>query len=337
MLFFFTACKEREPDRYLRSFPVKGKVISPVESLNLEKYGIYFPRNVLKIGDCFAMSEFNGSYNLSILNFLDDRKVELFRRGRGPGEMVNASSLHVRNNRAVLYDRSSSCCVSVDILSSFNERRPVLDTLAVVGDFASRPSRLCYTDEAFISSDVLSPDSWYCCYDISGNVLSKVQAIDFDVLQGCDGDFMSSLHLSSLYTADPSGRRICVANVASAALSFSRLENGLLSEYKRYEITPPEVSFRGQSAVNSPDAIDSFHGIDSDEKYVYLLYSGRKTFNTESIPSFECNHLLVYDWDGLPVRRFELTHNVSSIHVVDSRVYCGTSYPQAQILVYELR
>ena len=336
MLFFFTACNEREHDRYLRSFPFIGKAISPVESLDIERYDIFFPRNVLKIGDCFALSEFNGSYNLSILNPSTGRKVELFRRGRGPGEMVNASSLHTRNNRAILYDRSSSCCVSVDILSSFNEGKPVLDTIAVFGEFASRPTRLCFTDELFISCDVLSPGSWYCSYDNSGRVLSKVQAIDFDVLQGCDSDFVSSLHLSSVYTADPSGTRICVANVASAALSFSRLENGILSEYKRYEITPPEVSFRGQYAVNSPDALDFFHGIDSDEDYVYLLYSGRKTFNKDSIPSFECNHLLVYDWDGLPVKRFELSHNVSSIHVVGNRIYCGTSYPHAQILVYEL-
>ena len=334
---FLIACKEREPDRYLQSLPGKGKMISPIESLDLEKFDIYFPRNVLKIGDCLAMSEYNGTYNLTILDPLNDRKFELFRKGRGPGEMVNASSLHERNNRAILYDRTSSCCVSVDIVSSLNDRSPMLDTLAVFGEFASRPSRLCYADEVFISSDVLSPKSWYCSYDIGGNVLSKVKTIGFNVLQGCDDDFMSSLHLSSVYTADPSSSRVCVANVASATLSFSRLENGVLTEYKRYEITPPEISFRGRFAVNSPDSIDSFHDIDSDDDYVYLLYSGRKTFNKESIPSFECNHLLVYDWDGLPVEHFELSHNVSSIHVVGSRVYCGTSYPHAQILVYELK
>lgn len=53
-------------------------------------------------------------------------------------------------------------------------------------------------------------------------------------------------------------------------------------------------------------------------------------------PSSECSHLLVYDWDGNPVRRYELEKTINSICLKDGKIYGASKYPKARVYVYNL-
>ena len=87
--------------------------------------------------------------------------------------------------------------------------------------------------------------------------------------------------------------------------------------------------------ISNEETLDCFHGIASDRDYVYLLYSGRK-WPGEEVPSYECNHLLVYDWDGNFVTRYDLAQRAMSIFHDGNELYCLTQYPSDKLYVYHL-
>ncbi len=90
---------------------------------------------------------------------------------------------------------------------------------------------------------------------------------------------------------------------------------------------PGGPDFVRRKAV-SPDKV-------SDSDKVYLLYSGKPFDNADS-PNYECNHLIVYDWDGIPKRHIVLGESVMSIAVDGDALYGLSSWPDSRILIYDL-
>ena len=83
--------------------------------------------------------------------------------------------------------------------------------------------------------------------------------------------------------------------------------------------------------------MDCFHGIASNRDYVYLLYTGKQRPGDENgVPSYECNHLLVYDWDGNFVTRYYLSKPVLNIFLDGNELYCLTQTPTDKLYVYHL-
>ena len=68
---------------------------------------------------------------------------------------------------------------------------------------------------------------------------------------------------------------------------------------------------------------------------LFLLYSG-KAIADRSDPTYECRNLLVYDWNGNPVKRYELKNSISSIFISGDTVYGVTSVPNGAIYAYSL-
>lgn len=73
------------------------------------------------------------------------------------------------------------------------------------------------------------------------------------------------------------------------------------------ELFDPEYEFRENEGVNIPkdykETMISFISMQADDNYIYLLYSGRKR-------KFSCGReLLVLDWNGNPVKRYNLADN----------------------------
>lgn len=72
-------------------------------------------------------------------------------------------------------------------------------------------------------------------------------------------------------------------------------------------------------------------------KYVYMLYVGRKVSESRSLISGKT--VLVFDWKGKPIRRFELTTEVTALAVDanDGIMYATTNQPEGAILSIKLK
>lgn len=324
LLLFSQSCSNVSQSGYIGSLGLKATSIEPKDSIDLEAYGILAPRQIERFGDWFAVSSSKTEFNIYLINPQDGQARGMIRRGRGPGEIAQGCSMHKYDETLIFNDATSATCISVDVEKSILSGQAVMDTIGRFSGNPSRPYFLSKAEDGFISGNSMDPNTWYSFYDHQGRIVSSVEALGYPDLQISSKDTRTSTMLSSVYTYSSRRKRACVANVATGSISFSNLSDGILNEFSRYEKESPE----GQ--------ISHFNCITSDDDHVYALYSGREITDTR-IPCNECNYLIVFDWDGTPIRLFHLRHSLSSICRDRDGVTGITTSPLAKIYHYSCK
>ena len=311
-------------DPYLRSLKIGEQVISPVDSSDLDMYGYWQPRDVVNTYDgWFVISSVDGDYHLLFVNPVSGEHFYAIRRGRGPGEIVSGADLHKSGNAIRYYDFTRTRCIELDVRKSIAARAAVCDT---VGDF-SKGSRLVYLTscgrDKFVSGCLTDENYWYALYDRQGKFLSGVEAI---AGLSKDRDRALSAMLSTQYAASPDGKHLCSANVNVPVVSFASVTGDELKENKRIQ-----ASFDGEKEGRARTAKSYFYGVAADDNHVYILYSGRRITDRE-VPSNECSHILVYDWQGNIKHHYFLSRPVCSISLTDDGFYAVSTWPSGKLL-----
>ena len=331
LTFSFAGCSHLDEDRYLLSLKLAPEYHDPIDSIDIEQFNWHMPLDIIKIDGRFVIKTDMRDYCLSMITS-EGKPMDLIRIGRGPGEIIQCPSLQLNNDRVVCYDSTSGVLVSVDVEKSEQTGITIVDTLGIYSK-ASEVGCLKMTDKCYLCIPMLDGEYWYVSSDKDGNRLSGVKTIDFPEIKNMSLDMKMSFLYSSIGTVGPKGDKVCYASVASATLSFSEIKDGILTEIKRYSYNPPLLAEGGQAF--SMDSCNGFESLFSNDDYVFALYSGKPISSTES-PSWECNHLLVYDWAGILKKYYYLSQLVKSVWVEGDILYATTTYPEAKILIYKL-
>lgn len=333
----WTGCNaDRSGDAYLSSLPKAAGTLEPTDSLDLEQFGLVLPSRLVKYNRWIVIAQTQAKSNLAIINLDTHSKMEALRVGRGPGEMLQTYMAYLDGSKLVLTEVNALTTVSLDLAALQEGYIPPLDT---IGNFKSiKPAkyRFCKVNGGFVSTNRYG--GWYSLWDPDGFIGNTIAPPYVSGLEAASRSTLASFYGSSLMTVHPDGDRLCVALVGMAALSFSVIENRELKEIKRYEYNRPVVIDGGGFAyISNEESLECFQGIASDRDYVYLLYSGQMWPGEEKgAPSYECNHLLVYDWDGNFVTRYDLAQRAMSIFHDGNELYCLTQYPSDKLYVYHL-
>ena len=335
-------------DLVLDEFTGKDEVLMPVQSIELESYGILMPASLAKYGEYYIIEKGQGNNIIDILSMSTGEIINCFRKGRGPGEIMTGSSFQIIDNTMYLYDISTQRYLSVDIDETIANR---MTAPSVVYRFNTsredgkplRPFVLHQIDNnRFISTGIFPEESWFCLTDSSYNYLSGVDYLEYDVVSQMERDDVKhTFHVSSVFGVHPDGNKAVCAFCSVAAFSVFQIDKTSLEEKYRYVVNrDPGAWSPGSSMGNAaiawkPESIRGYQDVCVDNKYIYLLYSGKRVGDKES-PSYVCKHLLVYDWMGRPIKRYLLETEVSSIWLEEDKLFCVTSYPEAKIVIYQL-
>lgn len=311
-------------DPYLRGLKIREQTLSPVDSSDLDVYGYWQPRDVVNTYDgWFVISSSDNDYHLLFVNPRGGEHFYAIRRGRGPGEIVSGANLHKSGDAVRYYDFTRTKCIELDIEKSIAARAAVCDT---VGDF-SKGSRLVYLTscgkDKFVSGCLIDANYWYALYDRQGKFLSGVEAI---AGLSKDRDRALSAMLSTRYASSPDGKHLCAANVNVPVVSFASVTGDELKENKRIQ-----ASFDGEKEGRARTAKSYFNGVAADDNHVYILYSGHRITDRE-MPSHECSHVLVYDWQGNIKHHYFLSRPVCSISLTDDGFYAVSTWPSGKLL-----
>lgn len=338
LVSLFWGCDaDRSQDAYLASLPKSAGVLQPTDSLDLEQFELVLPSHLVKYDHWLIIKQVQAKNNLAIINLDTHSKMETLRVGRGPGEMLQGAIAYLDGSKLVLTEANALTAVSMDLALLQEGYIPPLDTIGNFKSVRTATSRFRKVRGGYLSTSRRG-EAWYSLWDADGFVGNAIERPYVAGLESASLSSIASFYASSLLTVHPDGSRACVALVGMAALSFSVIENRELKEVKRYEYNEPAVTHAaGESYISREEMLDCFHGIASNKDYVYLLYSGKKKIADEnSAPSYECNHLLVYDWDGNFVARYNLSKPVMDIALDGNELYCLTQYPSDKLYVYRL-
>ena len=174
--------------------------------------------------------------------------------------------------------------------------------------------------------------------DKNGKIKSGIPLIEFKSTKNLTDTELSAFQLSSLISVKPDGSQGICAQVFCGAFSIFDIEGEKLNEKIRKIYYDPKFH-PSDGTMISPrhdrENVEAFYGAKSTDDYIFLLYSG-KAIADRSDPTYECRNLLVYDWNGNPVKRYELKNSISSIFISGDTVYGVTSVPNGAIYAYSL-
>lgn len=323
------SCTSKYADNpYLQGLKIEEQTLSPTDSSNLDMFAYWQPMNVVEASNgWFVISAVEGDYHLLFVNPESGGHFYAIRRGRGPGEIVSGCNLHKSGDAVRYYDFTRTKCIELDIEKSIAARAAVCNTVA---DF-SKGSRLVYLTscgkDKFVSGSLADENWWYALYDRQGKFLSGVDAI---VGLSKDRDSALSAMLSTQYASSPDGKHLCAANVNVPVVSFASVSGDMLLETKRLQ-----AQFDCEKEAHGRTAKSYFNGVVSDDRYAYILYSGRRISDRE-IPPHECSHVLVYDCDGNIRYHYVLSRPVCSISLTDDGFYAVSTWPSGKLLHFVL-
>ncbi len=327
-----TVSREAEQDQYLRTLKMEPVHLEYVDSINIDRFDLFQARDIVSLDDGWiVLSAVKGEFKLLFLNTNTSEHFFAIRKGRGPGEMIDGNSLHKHEDGAAFYDMGGAICIKTNLEHTSTNTHIRIDTIGLFREHPAKPIYMttCGT-KGFVSGNLLDDKVWYSYYDNMGHILSSIESLELEEFS-IGGDTMISRMLSSVYASNPDGTKVCVANVMCPSLSFSKVESGILTEYKRYSNSPYGIV----GGRVTEEFRSTFNSMDADEKYVYVLYSGHKISGDE-LPSNECVHLIVYNWDGNPVKRYLLNRNVCSVHVNVNILWCTSTYPESCVYKFIL-
>lgn len=329
-------------DPVLSEFAVTVE-LNPSDSVNLENFGILMPESVSKYGDWFAIKRHGGEHSVMLLNPVMEDVIPCFRRGRGPGEVLNPGSVQIYDGRLYVYDISQSRSYALDVATSVRSHSRCLTDERVVSGIVDeallRPFVFHKYEYGNMVTGLFSDGTWYISLKEDCTINGKVGQIDYEGTEGMTSVEKSAFHLSSCFSVRPDGRKgVCAMSVGGAFSIFDIGREGI-SERARKIYYPPLISAskddRAVSPSYDPENRRGFCGVGSDNTRIYLLYSGKKSGESSS-PSYQCGHLLVYDWEGNPVVHYELTAEVNSVCIEGRSIYGVSSHPEGRLYRYDM-
>lgn len=301
--------------------------------IDLEEFNILKPGLVIQKDDSYMIWDLNNENIFHLVNF-DSKKVRKgVRKGIGPDEIVSVMGFQLKEDRFIVYDgdtkKINHIYISSDTALVLKEIEEIkYDKLLAVTDYQG----------SHIVATGLLEDAWFISLKENGEIISKVDFPDFEETHNTTGIEMSMLYLSTHFVHKPDKKKLVAATAYLGLLSFLDCIDGSLQEYKQNKYYGPEFSSPQKDYIAwSKDGLIAFCGLDCDDEYVYALYSGR-TLTEHGMESHHCEHLLVYDWNGNPIKHYILNVPLISMKYdkEKNRIY-GIGYdPEGVFVEYQL-
>ena len=315
---------------------VKAKDLKVDMTVNLEDYNIFKPHQLLKHEGIFFIKD--GAKRGCIKTFNPETKEvnTIVQQGEGPDEMISIDDIQILDNDVVAFDHSRQKLYKVydgqSKQKDFHELRELkLDGRAYITDFKG---------DGLVASGIF-PDAWICCYDSDG-LTAKIPHPVFDESEGLSSIEKSILFLSTHVALKPDSSRFAYATQNGGIIGIYKNEaNDSWCDVVQYAYYFPK--FVKTEYSSSPIAFDregktGFCGLCCTNQFIYTIYSGR-TIAEEGLSqnAFLCQHVLVYDWDGNPVKHYLLEKPLFQFGVdEDAGIIYGTGYdPEGCILEYK--
>jgi DNA-binding beta-propeller fold protein YncE len=273
--------------------------------IDLETYDVLKPDAALRYGDDYIIIDNTRANVIKKINFSTNKFVSGVNFGNGPNELNMIGQLRKVKDKLLINDISLKKIFKITV----NQDSLLQLELYQAINYDKKLYLFDYHGNNMIATGMFG-DFWIGCIDIRSNkLLSAIDFPKFEETSSLQGMYKSSLYISSHISISPNEKKVVVATQDAGVISLSDISENRLTEYKQINYYPPGFRVvnanQGGTVAKSKDCKVGFCGIDCDDTYIYSLYSGR-TANSHGELSHHCENLLVYDWDGNPIKRYIL-------------------------------
>ena len=340
---FVSCCKQETGDALLDYYEnAPSSIMSLVDTLDLEQFGILVPTKIIIYKDSFIVQKGLSENHIDILT--PERKIiSCVRRGRGPGELTDIGSLQVQGDMLFVFGPSQKKLIVLDIPGTIAAQEQLILEENQLGsldhkasDLMALPVRISYFKDHYYAVGLFGNGSLYAELSREGVFISGIPGPELGDNRLSPLDRWS-LNMDALMSLSPDGTKIAVAYVQIAAISFAHTQP-LLTEQWSKVFFPPRLWLPDQPELMvsyEKENVVTFRGLQATDSTVYALYSGRNRIGDEENKADHCVHLFAFDWNGAPLMHYELEVPVAGFWMDDDTLYGVSFYPCAK--VYQFR
>lgn len=326
---FLYGCSQENPNtasKYKNTVSLYEKNYSEITAL--EKSGSIFfggtfaPSQLILFENNFFLVN-RGFPKIHIYDYSRLNCIKIINKGKGPYETIKGRKINIsKSNRELLFystDKHKAIIYNVDSLINFNnEYYPSNDnTRELLIENKDGFSQKCFLmgDKLLLISPMYNNNNLFTIFDSTGKYLTqggaypdypkisdKYRPLSYTINAVVKSDnskfalFYMETDLFEIY--DNNGNLITKIHGPDRFYTkIEEVDNGNAFEARRIENT-------------SRAAYDSC--IECDDGNIWVAYSGKKELNSIST---NFNYIYVYDWNGCPVKRYELDANILSFDV----------------------
>ena len=334
ILLCFLSCKER--DKVLADFET-NKNLPLTDSIVLERLDILNPHYIQYKDSFLIFSSMMGEREIQFLNLHSQKTTSLKVIGQGVNEMSRYSLVKTSTPSSFCFaDHRRGKIYEMDLkkLKTNSNTTHSLKYKLPSNDSTDYFLRFIETDHYIYGIGLFQKGRIY-----SYNKDNQATNVSMDYPRNEDILKLDMLHKGALFTGT-----IMVGNDTTLVLSCFGLidfynvmpDGGLKLKCKHHYFFP---QFSGQEQghliIFKRDDTYGFSGIDADEKYVYLLYSG-KNIKEEGEHAYDCPHLLVYDWNGHPIKHYKLSKPLYDFCISGKTLYGLSREVEPMVYIYSL-
>jgi hypothetical protein len=324
IFLLFIGCTENG-DVVLNSFHGFQK-ISPVDSVDIEEYDILMPHQIQKKRELLIFSNARSKKHLSIY---DMNKKEVFNKidlGQGPYDATNISLINTTDTNSIVFynmGQNKIQMFSVDSLLNNPEIQQKtiftipkgnwLAGLVDVGDYYVGYGVITVNDSRFI-----------VIHKQTGEISYQGAYPDIEAFQSLQSALKGMMFASSQLVPKPDGKKFVSVLQGLMEIYAVSSKGELELSYKGYHY-PPDFSViqsgGGQAIAHGKNDVAGYVSVNADDKYIYVLYSDQSRANKYASEYWYCKYLLLYDWDGKPVKGYELSNVLTYVSIDKNTVY----------------
>lgn len=311
---------EKKNESLLTSFEDKKVIHLSSQKIPIQMDGLIF-ENLSQIkyidGLLFAVDPPGREYCMKIINLKNKRIRNFLKKGRGPGEIrtINPSvSYNYEKKELVVTDNINYFTYLIDNLKNGID---VADNkLSLKFDKAERLFDAIYCNDGYMLGSLMKSRLGFV------NVKKSDFIKKFDYSEGFmveQGKFYSNPIENKAIHLETYNARLWVINY--------NLKDIYLKEKKWWKSNIKQITLPNGSITTESDGRDriAFIGATGSSKYLYTIYSGKRINFSNAQDTFSSRVILVFDWEGNPVKSYQLDNKALSIAIDEKNniLYAG--------------
>ena len=333
LLLLFVACKDNASsnDPFAKTKMIKHtKVFSDNEPIFRGAGMLHFEGDNSLVLGIFK----DDNYHLLKVNLQDNSTSYLIPIGNGPGEFANIGIVQPTSDSTFLFrDWNTAQLYEINVITGAIKKDY---------DFEGRCMQVVKMKDYHIATGIF--DKGMFAVRDNKDSLHYVHQYPQDNIDDKESASKAMAYQGKLL----SNKNIDRVMFCSSRFSYfeifqfdgphvSSIKKSYIGEFD-YSISPtPGMTFAAVAKNNREGYVDAY----VTSKNIYLLYSGRSEADAEIETREQAslsNQILVYDWDGNEVKRYETDVDLQSICVnkAESIIYAVSFNPDPEIVFFEL-
>lgn len=333
IFFIFISCSSSKRDDPLSFFKEPPIVLKPT-IINTDKPILLGGYIAMITDSVLAVTTPKEDTLLTLISIPKGKVIKrIIPTGKGPGEMIVLRFCAQANKDQLwIHDPNQEKVCRLNIETVANEAYQIEPIVKL------RSTSLLKIDDYFVGSGSIVRDNRFQIFDSQGNLITSCLHYQKPEKHRDMPDHVYATVFQGDYTVHPDNKKFVFSSDMSGNIHFFDFTPNSIYLNTDLFFYHPSFTNRGAHYIIDRDSKMGFPIIDSDKHYVYTLYAGNKT-KEELLSNLTSDQILVYDWSGNPVKRYELEIPIFTfcLNGAGDKIYGVAFNPETIIVQYDLR